>query len=81
MSIIINKEKSEICILLNKRLYNQNAIKDSLLDFKEISEGEIKEDRENWLIVLKPKEENILDTIGYEFCNYVLGLMKNKMIV
>ena len=81
MSIKIDKNKREICISLNKKFYDTKAVKESLADFKGICEGKIKEDRCLINIILKPKEKNMLNIIGYEFCNYALGLMKNKMLV
>ncbi len=81
MGITINKEKNEVCITLNKEFYNNQAIKDSLLDFKEVCDGEVEEDKENQIIILKPKENEMLYVVGYEFCNYILGSMKNKSLV
>jgi len=81
MSIKIDKNKREICISLNKKFYDTKAVKESLADFKEVCEGKIKEDKYAINIVLKPKEKDMLSVLGYEFCNYALGLMKNKMLV
>jgi len=77
----INREENEISIFLSSKLYDLQIIKEVLADFKEVCEGHIEESNLRIKIVLKPKEKDILDVIGYEFCNYVLGLMKNKLLV
>ncbi len=72
-------------ILLNSKFYNKNSVEEALKDFKGVCEGRIlnneptainKKDIE---VELKPKEE--IKELEEEFCNYVLGLMKNKMLV
>ena len=62
---------------LNSNFYNKEAIIEALNDFKDVCEGKILNgDME---IELQPKEEN--KNLKQEFCNYVLGLMKNKIMV
>ena len=78
--IKVNKQKSKISILLNKKFYNKEAILQSLKDFKEICQGELIEG-DNFLVVLSVEEKELLEVLGYEFCNYVLGLMKNEQLV
>jgi len=80
MIIKVNKQKSKISILLNKKFYNKDTIKQSIEDFKEICDGEMIEGK-GFLVVLSVDEKELLDVLGYEFCNYVLGLMKNRQLV
>jgi hypothetical protein len=63
--------------ILNKKFYNIEAVKESLNDFKEVCNGKIL--NENIEVELIPKEE--IANLEKEFCNYVLGLMKNKSMV
>ena len=64
-------------IKLNKDFYNKGAIEEAMDDFKEVCKGKIiNEDIE---IELQPKEKT--KNLKQEFCNYVLGLMKNKTMV
>lgn len=64
-------------IKLNNKFYNKEVIEEALNDFKEVCHGKIlSEDIE---VELKPKED--VEQLKEEFCNYVLGLMKNKMLV
>jgi hypothetical protein len=64
-------------IKLNKDFYNKQAIEEALNDFEGVCKGKIlNEDME---VELQLKEEN--KNIKQEFCNYVLGLMKNKIMV
>jgi len=71
--ISINKEKNEVLIKFNTKIYCQECIDDATQDFNEICNIE---KNKNWLL-LKPKKEIDAEKIGYEFYNYVLGLMKN----
>jgi hypothetical protein len=70
----INKAKNEVLIKFNEKFYKKEFIDQAIVDFKEVCD--IKK-RENGLL-LKPKEEVNIDELGYEFYNYVLGLMKNQ---
>jgi hypothetical protein len=64
-------------IKLNNKFYSREMIEVALKDFKEACEGKIlNNDLE---IELMPKEN--VDKLNGEFCNYVLGLMKNRMLV
>jgi hypothetical protein len=64
-------------IKLNKKFYNKEAIEEALHEFNEVCKGNVLNDEIE--IELEPKENvNLLEE---EFCNYVLGLMKNKMLV
>jgi len=76
----ITTKKEQIFITLNKKFYDLSAVKESLEDFKEVCTSIIK-NNENLEIILKPKDRELMNILGYEFCNYVLGLMKNKTLV
>lgn len=71
--IKINKENNETLLKFNNEFYDENAVQQAVSDFKEYCNISI-EDNE---ITIKPKETSDLNIIGYEFYNYVLGLMKN----
>lgn len=77
---MIEIKKSEIKIKLNEQFYDIKAVKESLKDFNQVCSGKIanKKDIE---IILKPKDKSLTNVLGYEFCNYILGLMKNKTLV
>ena len=64
-------------IKLNNKFYNKEAVKEALIDFKDVCKGNILND--SMEIELEAKE-NVKQLHG-EFCNYVLGLMKNKTLV
>ena len=61
-------------IKLNKKFYNKRAIKDALKDFSNICKGKIINDKIEVMLSPKKKIENLKE----EFCNYVLGLIKNR---
>jgi hypothetical protein len=64
-------------ITLNKNFYTVEAIKEALHDYEEVCRGRVIND--NIEIELESKEE--LQDLQEEFCNYVLGLMKNKTAI
>lgn len=69
----INKEKNEVIVRFNKNFYTLPYVDQAIKDFSGICDAK---KEENYLI-LKPKQIEDLDKLGYEFYNYVLGLMKN----
>lgn len=87
-SMGIELQNNKIKVRLNKRFYVLDAIKYSLEDFKEIADFDLKINEKEYEIILKPKvglsediEDNEIEKIGPEFCNYVLAMMKNKSMV
>ena len=70
----INKKKNEVVLSFNEKFYDKKFINQAVEDFKESCD--IKKDKD--FIFLKPKKGIELDTLGYEFYNYVLGLIKNN---
>lgn len=70
----INKKKNEIILSFNESFYDKKFINQAMEAFKEVCD--VKKDKE--FIFLKPKKEVDIDTLGYEFYNYVLGLIKNS---
>lgn len=66
-------------IYLNRDLYNIDAIKESIKDFNKLLSAEIKEEKRHFKITIKPKINS--EDIKKEFCNYVLGVMKNRILV
>lgn len=77
---MIKVEVDTIKINLDKQFYDLGAVKESLKEFNRVCNGKITI-KKNIEIVLKPKEKSLTNILGYEFCNYVLGLMKNKTLV
>ena len=77
---MIKIEESEIRIKLNKQFYDIGAVKECLNEFGQVCSGKIT-NKKAIEIILKPKDRPLANILGNEFCNYVLGLMKNKTIV
>jgi len=79
--MVVNQKRKRIRkrikLKLNNKFYNKKAIEEALDNFKEVCNGKIlNKDLE---IELEPKEK--IENLKEEFCNYVLGLMKNKILV
>ncbi len=64
-------------IRLNNRFYKKEAVEKALHDFRGICSGNILDD--SIAVELIPKED--IDDLEHEFSNYVLGLMKNNMLM
>lgn len=62
---------------LNNKFYSREAIEEALKDFKEVCQGKIIND----LIEVELESKKEFRNLKEEFCNYVLGLMKNKALV
>jgi hypothetical protein len=80
MSVYINKRTSVVTINLNKSFYNVNSIKQTVKDFSGVCSASIK-GNDRFEITLKAKVNLDIYILGYEFCNYLLALMKNENIV
>lgn len=68
----------KITIVLNKNIYDKKMIEQALKDYSEACEGKIVDDKVT--VELIPKEK-FDEPVKEEFCNYVLGLMKNNTVV
>jgi len=64
-------------IRLSNKFYDKDIVKEALNDFKEVCSGKVINDEIDVELDWKESEEEI----DKEFCNYVLGLMKNKNLV
>lgn len=80
MNVNVDEKANKITIKLNKNFYDINSIKKSIEDFSGLCSAAIN-DKEQFEIVLKSKNNSYIHMLGYEFCNYVLALMKNKNII
>jgi hypothetical protein len=80
MSISVDQNKNRINISLNKSFYAVDAVKKAAEDFKEIGDFSV-HDKKNILVSIKVKDASQVEILGYEFCNYVLALMKNEALV
>jgi hypothetical protein len=70
-------ERKKIVINFNKNFYTIEAIKKAIQGYKEMADfNTICSEKENKVEIenINPESE---DVIKQEFCNYVLGLMKN----
>jgi hypothetical protein len=67
-------------ISLSKSFYRLESVKKAAEDFKDIGIFKVKEGR-TIDITINPNESSESLTVAYEFCNYVLALMKNEAIV
>ncbi len=80
-SVQIDQDKNIVKIKLNLDFYSVEDLLAATNDFLDLGQINMAvDDRNNNIIItISPKEaEDRLDIIGYEFCNYVLGMIKNR---
>jgi hypothetical protein len=68
-----NMARSEVAFALNERIYRRESIDQAIIDFKTVCDIERTENG----LVLTPISDHDAQHLKDEFCNYVLGLMKN----
>lgn len=83
---LIDHNKGEVRLAFNSEFYGRGAIEQAGKDFAEVCESAIGDENEGRIkVVLKQKEMPDapdmpdIDVLGYEFCNYVLGLIQNAL--
>jgi hypothetical protein len=81
MGILNDYLKHEVLLILKKDFYKGEIIKEVIEDFKEICLSEVEECEDSFRVLLKPIQEKDLENLGCEFSNYVLGLMKNRLVI
>lgn len=75
--ISLDPKNNSAKITLNREFYNPDIVKSCASDFKHLANFSI-ETSEDIAITITPKNREYLEKICYEFCNYVLGTMKNN---
>ena len=78
--INIDQKEKKVKILLNKDFYNIEIVRKAADEFKEFGKFSVS-GRDKISILIESVDESQIGSIGYEFCNYVLGLMKNEAVV
>ncbi|MBD3202662.1 hypothetical protein GF327_00045 [Candidatus Woesearchaeota archaeon] len=80
-SLKLDKENQEVKLIIDTKFYGYQSILHASKDFTEncwvFMDGDTSD---KILVTLKPKNKDIdLNTLGYEFYNYTLGLMQNAI--
>lgn len=70
----MKKMNAEIKFKLNNKFYQKKAIQETIEAFQDVCSAKF--NQETFEICLKPKQECDINKLGYEFCNYCLGLMQ-----
>ena len=66
-------DKHLVILTFNDNFYSKDLIEKSILDFKEVCDSNFQGEK----LILKPKSNEIdINALGYEFYNYLLGLIK-----
>ena len=75
----INKKEGEVKLIVDTKFYGSGAIMQAAKEFGESCWVLVDGDKDDKMLVsLKPKLKDIeLDTLGYEFYNYMLGLVQD----
>ncbi len=72
--VTVDKGKNLVILTFNNNFYPRDLIRQAMTDFDEVCDSSF----ENENFILKPKNDEIeIGKLGYEFYNYLLGLMKS----
>lgn len=67
-------ENNTVILTFNKNFYPGEIIRQSMADFHDVCDSGFEGEK----LVLKPKSNEIdIELLGYEFYNYLLGLIKS----
>lgn len=73
--IIIDERTSQVVLTFNQKFYPRELIEQSAIDFKDVCDSKFEGDQ----LFLKLKSNDVdLQNLGYEFYNYLFGLIWNK---
>lgn len=77
--ITVNTEEKQVLVNFDTKLYPSDCVFKAAQDFSDSCWTSVDGTQENLQVMLRPKSDEIdLDTLGYEFYNYVLGIIKNE---
>ncbi|OYT57187.1 MAG: hypothetical protein DRO96_02965 [Candidatus Aenigmatarchaeota archaeon] len=80
--VVVNENRVELTI--NSDLYPEEVIDKAIEEYSEVCEVEDRKNEQIHKVILKPKQvvdsKEDLEIIGYEFMNYLLYLIKNKVL-
>ena len=79
-SVNFDKITNTVTIELNRNFYDIESVRKCAREFSKFCSASIN-DKDDLEIVLKGKGVTDMNTLGYEFCNHVLGKMKNENVV
>ncbi len=65
----------------NRKFYKILSIRQAIKDFSACLNGMVKESKSYFHVTLALKDKSLQNSIGHEFANYVLALMKNETLV
>jgi len=75
----VDKKKNQVTVIFDTKFYNSESVNLSIDDFKDCCFTKLKSGRDKITVLLSPKSNEIdIDTLGYEFYNYVLGKMRSN---
>ena len=78
----IEHDNGIVKLELNNQFYSEESVSEALQEFSEFIDGSYCLQQGLIKLSLKPKTSRInSETLALEFCNYVLGLMKNRLVV
>ena len=66
-------------ITFSKVLYTKKAISKAIRAYVEFADFTVIENEKDFVVNLEKIDPDFKDDIRYEFCNYVLALMKNSI--
>ena len=71
---MVDEDKKLVILTFNDNFYPEELVNKAIMEFNEVCDSS----RQGEKLILKPKDSEIdINTLGYEFYNYLLGLIKS----
>ena len=79
MHVVTDTQNKEVKVLVNPQFYSKDFVTEALYAYSKNCWVQMDNTANKKLLIrLKPKTANVpLDKLGFEFYNYMLGLMQN----
>jgi hypothetical protein len=75
----VDREKNQVTVVFDVKFYEPESVKSSVNDFMDCCFIELESGDDYVTVVLSPKSREIeINTLGFEFYNYVLGKMRSN---
>ena len=78
-AVHVDRKLNAVIVRIQTGLYPRATIEAACRDYEPACSAHLTQEGALAVVELVPKTKDIpLDTLGYEFCNYLLGLLKTK---
>lgn len=77
-NLIVDEQNNQVNIKFSKSFYDSKSLNEALTDYSSVCKHTLSESEGYFEVSLMFATAEDIVLIGNEFCNYVLGVMKNS---